>query len=74
MQLYNIHQQTAKCVEVYYEHLLKLVNCLQFRTTNVFFTTIFKAWLLPYLRLTIASMKKNTLIEHMEATIICEEN
>ncbi len=29
MQLQNIQQQTAKHVEVYYEHLLKLPNCLQ---------------------------------------------
>jgi hypothetical protein len=28
MPLHNIRQQTAECVEVYYERLLKLVNCL----------------------------------------------
>jgi hypothetical protein len=26
MQFQNIQQQTTKCVEVYYEHLLKLAN------------------------------------------------
>jgi hypothetical protein len=30
--------------------------------------------LLPYLILTIAGMKRNTLIEHKEVVVICEEN
>jgi hypothetical protein len=50
MQLHNIQQQIVEFVEVYYERLLKLANCLQVSTTNVFLTTIFKASLLPYLR------------------------
>jgi hypothetical protein len=73
MQLRNIQQQTTKHVEVYYEHLLKLTNYLHVRTTYVFLTTIFKACLLPYLRLTTTSMKKDTLIEHKEV-VVCEEN
>ncbi len=64
MQLCNIQQQTTEFVEVYYEDMLKLTNCPHVRATNFFFTTIFKASLLPHLRLTIASMKKDTLIEH----------
>jgi hypothetical protein len=43
-------QQTAECVEVYYECLLKLTNYLKVRATNVFLTIVFKAGLLPYLR------------------------
>jgi hypothetical protein len=43
MQLWNIQQQIAKRVEVYYEHLLKLTNYLQVKATNVFLTTIFRA-------------------------------
>jgi hypothetical protein len=39
-----------------------------------FFTTIFKACLLPYPRLTIAGTRKNILIEHKEAIIVCEES
>jgi hypothetical protein len=70
----NIQQQTTECVEVYYECLLKLANCLQVRATYVFITTVFKANLLPYLRLTTASMKKSTLIKHKEAAIVCEES
>jgi hypothetical protein len=73
MQLRNIQQQTIKHVEVYYKHLLKLTNYLHVRTTYVFLTTIFKAGLLPYLRLTTTSMKINTLIEHKDV-IVCKEN
>jgi hypothetical protein len=53
---------------------LKLTNCLQVKTINVFLTTIFKAGLLPYLKLTIVGMKKDTLIEHKEVVVVCEEN
>ncbi len=73
MQLWNIQKQTTKCVEVYYERL-KLTNCLQVKTTNVFLTIAFRACLLPYLRLATASMKRDTSIEHKEVTIVCEEN
>jgi hypothetical protein len=74
MQLQNIQQQTIERVEVYYESLLKLTNCLQVRTTNVFLTTVFRVGLLPYLRLATTGMKKNTLIEHKEVVIVCEES
>jgi hypothetical protein len=43
IQLKNIQRQTVEHVEVYYESLLKLANYLQFRTTDVFLTAIFKA-------------------------------
>jgi len=66
MHPWNIKQQTVECVEVYYEHLLKLTNCLQVRATNVFLTTVFKVSLLPYLSLATVGMKGNTLIEHKE--------
>ncbi len=67
MQLRNIQQQIV--VEVYYECLLKLANCLQVRATNVFLTTIFKVGLLPYLILTTASTKINILIKHIETIL-----
>jgi hypothetical protein len=54
--------------------MLKLTNYLHVKTIDVFLTTIFKVGLLPYLILTITSMKRNTLIKHKEAVIICEEN
>jgi hypothetical protein len=72
--LQNIQQQITKHVEVYYECLLKLTNCLHVRTTNVFITIIFKACLLPYLKLTITSVKRNTLIEHEGIVVVCEES
>jgi len=74
MQLGNIQQQIVECVEVYYEYLLKLTNCLQVKTIDVFLNTIFRACLLPYLKLTTTRMKRNTLIEHRKTIMICEEN
>ncbi len=59
---------------LYYEHLLKLANCLQVKNIDVFLTTIFKASLQPYLRLTITCMARDTFIKHKEAIVICEEN
>jgi hypothetical protein len=70
----NIQQQIVECVKVYYEHLLKLTNYLHVKPTNVFFTIVFRASLLPYLRLTTASMKRNIFNEHKEVVIVCEEN
>ncbi len=61
-------------IEVYYEHLLKLANYLQVITTNVFPTIVFKASLLYYLKLAMIGMKRDTLIEHKEAVVICEES
>jgi hypothetical protein len=74
MELCNTQQQIAKHVEVYYEHLLKLANCLHVKATNVVFTTIFKVSLLPYVKLMIAGMKKDTLMEDKKAVVVCEEN
>jgi len=54
--------------------LLKLTNYLQFKTTYVFLTIVFKVGLLLYLRLTSTSINKNTLIEHKEVAVICKEN
>ncbi len=48
MQLQNIQQQTTKCVEVYYECLLKLANCLHVKPIDVFLTTVLRIGLLPY--------------------------
>jgi len=74
MQLKNLQQQIGEWVEVYYEHLLKFANYLQFKTTNVFLIIIFKVGLQPYLILATSSMARDTLIEHKEAAIICEES
>jgi hypothetical protein len=70
----NIQQQIVECVKVYYEHLLKFTNCLHVKPIDIFFTIVFRASLLPYLKLAITSMKRNILIEHKEVVIICEES
>jgi hypothetical protein len=54
--------------------LLKLANYLQVKAMDVFLTIVFRASLLLYLRLTTSRMKRDTLIEHKEVAIICEEN
>jgi hypothetical protein len=41
---------------------------------DAFLTIVFRVGLLPYLRLAIACMKRNTFIEHKEAILVCEEN
>lgn len=70
----NIQQQIVEHVEVYYEHLLKLANCLQIRATCVFLTIVFKVGLLPYLWLTTIGMKCDTLIKHKKTAIVYEES
>jgi hypothetical protein len=57
MQPRNIHQQVEH-VEVYSKLLFKLANCLQVKAIDVFLTIMFRASPLPYLRLTITSMKR----------------
>lgn len=74
MQLGNLQQQVNKRVEVYYECLLKLSNYLQVKATNVFFITIFRASLQPYLKITIVGMTRDTFIKHKEIVVICEES
>jgi hypothetical protein len=66
MQLWNIQQQIVESVEVYYERMLKLANCPQVITTNVFLTINCRVGLLLYFKLAITSMKWDTLIEHKE--------
>jgi hypothetical protein len=50
MLLRNLQPQVGERVEVYYEHLLKLANCLQDKAIDVFLTTIFRKSLQPYLK------------------------
>jgi len=74
MQLQNIQQQTVELVEVYYECLLKLTNCLQVKIIDVSFTTILRVGLLPYLILTTRGMKRDTSIKHKETIVVCQES
>jgi hypothetical protein len=65
-------QKKNEKMEVYYERLLKLANSLQQKTTYSFLTTILKYGLQPYLHVTTC-MKRETLQQHKEATLVCEE-
>jgi hypothetical protein len=73
MQLRNFQQQVDEQVEVYYEPFL-ITNCLQVKAIDVFFTTISKACLQPYLKLTTTNMIRDTYIKHKEIAMICEKN
>jgi hypothetical protein len=44
------------------------------KATYVFFITIFKTDLQPYLKLATTCMTRDTLIKHMEIAAICEDN
>jgi hypothetical protein len=52
MQLKMFKQDHMEKMEVYYEHLMKLTNNLQKKTTNSILTTMLKFDLQPYLRIT----------------------
>jgi hypothetical protein len=66
-------QENNERMEVYYEKLLKLANSLQHRTINNFLTTILKSRLQPHLHVATASMKRETLQQHKETTLVCEK-
>ncbi len=70
----NFQQQVHEWVEVYYECLLKLSNCLQVKATNVLLVIIFRTNLKPYFKITIVGMTRDTFIKHKEIVVICEES
>ncbi len=47
---------------------------LHIKTIDMYLTIVFHVRLFPYLKLTTINMKRDTLIEHKEATLICENN
>jgi hypothetical protein len=65
------HEKNGK-LEVYYERLLKLTNSLQHMTTNNFLIIICRFGLQPCMRVTIG-MKRETLQQHMETTLVFEK-
>jgi hypothetical protein len=65
--------ENNEIVEVYYEKLLKLVNNFQHKTIDSFLTIVFRSRLQPYMRVTMEGMKKKTLHQHKERTLVCEE-
>jgi hypothetical protein len=52
--------------------LLKLANNIQHKTTNSFLTNVFIFGLQPYLHVVTKGMKRETLQQHKEATLVCE--
>jgi hypothetical protein len=42
-------------------------------TTNTFLTIVFRSGLQPYLRVATTCMKRKTLQQHKESTLVCEE-
>jgi hypothetical protein len=66
-------QEKNERVEVYYEILLKLANSLQHMTTNSFLIIVFKSRLQPYLHVATINMKRETLQQHKETTLVCEK-
>ncbi len=56
-----------------YEQIFKLANCLQHKAIDNLLTTFFRVGLVPYLRIAIAGIKKNTIFEHKESMVTCEE-
>jgi hypothetical protein len=66
------HEKNER-MEIYYERLLKLANSLQHKIIDNFLTIYFRFGLQPYMRVAIACMKKKTLQQHKETTLVCEE-
>jgi len=61
-------------VEIYYECILKLANCLQHQANNNLLTTFFRACLQPYLQMATTRMKRDTLFKQKKIIVTCEEN
>ncbi len=60
-------------MRIYYERLLKLANSLKHRTIDSFKTIVFLSRLQPYLRVTTTCMKRETMQQHKEGALVCEE-
>ncbi len=68
-----IKQGATKKVEVYYEQILKLVNCLQDKADDSLLIFL-RASLVPYQRVATPNIKPNSLFKHKEVVVTCEEN
>jgi hypothetical protein len=74
MALQVIKQGGDEKVKVYYEHILKLANCLQHQEDDSLLTIFFRIGLQPDLWITTMGMKRDTLFKHKEVAITYEEN
>ncbi len=57
MEFKNVKHGEIKWVEVYYEHIQKLVHGLQNPTTIFFLTIVFQVGLWSYMKITIVGIK-----------------
>jgi hypothetical protein len=73
MALKVIKQGNDKRVEVYYEWIFKLANCLQHKANDILLTTLFQVGLVPYSQIATIGMKRDTLFEHKESIVTFEE-
>ncbi len=73
MAFYVIKQGIIEKVEVYYKRILKLANCLQHKAKDNLLTIFYRVGLVPYLKVATIGMKCNSLFEHKEIAITCEE-
>jgi hypothetical protein len=74
MALRIIKQIVDEKMEVYYERILKLANCLNHKVDVSLFMTFFQVRLVPYLRVTITRVKRDTLFFHKNVTMTCKTN
>jgi hypothetical protein len=50
-----------------------LANCLQHKADDRFLTTVFRVGLKPYLCIVTIGMQRDTLVEHKQAVVTCQE-
>jgi len=62
-----------KRVEVYYEQIQKLAHGLQVPTIDNFFTIVCKTNLQLYFKIATLVMKRSTLQQYKEASMLCQE-
>ncbi len=65
-------QEEIERMEVYYKQIQKLVHGLQVPTIHSFITIVFRMGLQSYLKIATTWMKRSTLQQHKEATMLCE--
>jgi hypothetical protein len=74
MNLQTIKQNVYELVEGYYKCIWNLINFVQHWSNKWLYIDYFiQGWTFNVL-VAIVIMKWNALIQHLEATLICEEN
>ncbi len=74
IQLRKIQQQIAECVEVYYEQLFKLTNCLDVKVMDFFFNLCFSSRFVTIFAFGNCKCERGHFNEHKKVVIICEES